>query len=320
FLKIDAGARAGAMAGAFTAVAEDALSIFYNPAGPAMSGGDQVSLAHAEWFEGLRNEHAAYTHAVSGRLSVFAGFAALLSTSLDEYDATGLRTGSYGAMDGAAGVGAAWKHREDLCFGLFAKSVYQRGAEEKAYAYAGDMGVLYNYGGEMRFGAALQNLGTSIRLHRTRFDLPRTWRAGAAYRLERMAWLSAERLKAGGSGAAAALGAEGEYAITGKETVFARLGYKSGRSRNAGSGLSAGLGLRSGSLGVDYAFSPLGDLGDAHRFTLTFKFGKTQAARPERSSVRKAAVKKKARKPAGKPRSKPRSAPAGTGDTLYLIW
>jgi hypothetical protein len=27
---------------------------------------------------------------------------------------------------------------------------------------------------------------------------------------------------------------------------------------------------------VDYAFSPFGDLGDTHRFTLTFKFGKAR--------------------------------------------
>ncbi len=322
FLKIDAGARAGAMGGAYTAVAEDALSIFYNPAGPALADRDQAALAHSEWLEGLRNEHMAYVRVVSDRVAIFTGFTALLSPRLDEYDEMGFKTGSFSAMDGAAGAGIAWKGEDNLCLGLFAKSVYQQAGSEKGYAYAGDIGALYNYREDFRFGAALQNLGTPMRLYQTRFDLPRTYRVGAAYRLKQMAWLTTEILKAGQSDTAFALGAEGEFAVTGRETVFGRLGYKSGRSKSAGSGVSAGLGIRTGSLGVDYAFSPFGDLGDAHRFTLAFRFGKIREVRQAASGGNRPAAVRKA--PVRKPRKstvKIRPAPRPKNDDqIYFTW
>jgi hypothetical protein len=323
FLKIDAGARAGAMGGAFTAVAEDALSIFYNPAGPALAERDQAALAHAEWLEGLRNEHMAYVHVVSDRVSLFTGFSALLTPRLDEYDDAGFNTGTFSAMDGAAGAGIAWKGEENLSLGLFAKTVYQQARREKAYAYAGDIGALYDYREDVRFGAAIQNLGTAMRLYRESFDLPRTYRTGAAYRLKQTAWFTAEILKAGRSDTAFALGAEGEYAVTGRETVFLRAGYKSGRSKNAGSGVSAGLGIRTGDLGVDYAFSPFGDLGDAHRFTLTFRFGKSReitapAAEVKRpSAVRKIPAKKTRRSTVNVKRPAPRPK---NDNPIYFTW
>ena len=156
-----------------------------------------------------------------------------------------------------------------------------------------------------------------------RFDLPATYRVGGAYRLKRMAWLTADVIKAGRSDTALALGAEGELRVTGSETVFCRLGYKSGRSRNAGSGVSAGLGIRTGSLGVDYAFSPFGDLGDAHRFTLNFRFGRVRAAYvappsdPLTPSVVRKAPVKKTRKPAVKFKRPP---PPAKERPIYFTW
>jgi hypothetical protein len=321
FLKIDAGARAAGMGGAFTAVADDALSLFYNPAGPALADRDQLALAHAEWLEGLRNEHAAYVHAVSDRLSLFGGFTALLVPALDAYDAAGLRTGSFSAMDGAAGAGMAWEGREDLFVGFFAKVVHQRAAAERAYAYAADLGAIYNYREDVRLGLAVQNLGTAIRLHQESFSLPLTYRAGGAYRLKDMAWFTAELQKTGQSDSALAVGAEGEYAITGRETVFVRAGYKTGRSKNAGSGLSAGLGLRTGDLGVDYAFSPFGDLGDTHRFTLTFKFGKVRAiSRPVVETKRPAARVKPPVKKSQKYKVKPKRSTKPLDNPIYFTW
>lgn len=274
FLKVEAGARAVAMGGAFAAVADDASAVFYNPAGPALLRNNEILLAHAEWIEGLRTEHAAYVHAMSAKLTLFGGLSALIVPALDEYDAAGVNTGKFSAMDGSFGVGAAYGIGPDVYIGLLAKTVYQQAATEKAYAYAGDLGLVKNYGDTVRMGLALQNIGTPIKLHTQSFDLPRTYRVGGAYRLKETAWLTAEIMKAGHSEIAAAAGAEWEHAITARETVFARAGYKTGRSANAGPGLSAGLGLRTGDIGVDYAYSPFGDLGDTHRITLNFRFGR----------------------------------------------
>ena len=129
-------------------------------------------------------------------------------------------------MDGSAGLGLALALGNDSYFGLFGKTVYQQADTQKAYAYAADLGFIRNYGETVRVGLAIQNFGTPIKLHTESFELPRTYRAGGAYRLMDRAWLTMEIMKAGHSDLAAAAGAEGEYSITRRETVFARAGYK----------------------------------------------------------------------------------------------
>ena len=283
FLKIDAGARAAAMGGAFTAVGDDASSVFYNPAGPALADKNELMLSHSEWLEGLRHEQAAYIHPVTSRLTLFTGLTALIIPPLDKLDAAGDKTGSFSAMDGAAGAGLSWAFDGGLSGGLFVKTVYQQADGRKAFAYAGDFGLVKTYGKAVRLGLAAQNLGTPMKLYNESFDLPRTYRGGAACRVGEMGWLTAEIVKAGQSDLAIAAGAEGEYPFSLNETAFARLGFRTGRSTNAGSGISAGAGLQSRNLRVDYAFSPFGDLGGTHRISLTLKFGKDRkAAAPDR--------------------------------------
>lgn len=271
FLKIDAGARAAALGGAFSAIADDASSVFHNPAGPGFMANDDLMLSHNEWIAGLKNEHFAYVHPQSERLTFFTGLNLLISPSLDKYDASGVKTGSFFAGEGALSVGAAWAFTDSFCGGLAAKGVYQQADKEKAYAYAGDLGFVKKYE-NLKLGLAVRNLGTRLKLYKESFALPLTFRGGAAYRLNDMFWFAADAFQTG-SGLIFAGGAEGELPVTPAETVYARAGYKTGRSRNAGSGISAGVGLKSGELRFDYAFAPFGDLGDSHRLTVSFKFG-----------------------------------------------
>ncbi|TPW07205.1 MAG: hypothetical protein FD129_2592, partial [bacterium] len=53
FLKVGVGARALGMGGAFTALADDASAIYWNPAGPALLVEPDVQLTHAEMFGGI---------------------------------------------------------------------------------------------------------------------------------------------------------------------------------------------------------------------------------------------------------------------------
>ena len=272
FLEIDGGARAAAMGGAFTPIADDASSVFYNPAGPASAGKPEIMLSHCQWLEGLWNDHIAYIQPVSDRLTIFTAISALAGPSLEKYNIAGDKTGSFTAIDGAFGAGAALILTKNFYAGINFKAVYEQADKEKAYAYAGDIGFIRNYD-RLRLGFAVQNIGTKMKLYRESFDLPRISRGGAAYHLTDKYWVSVEGIKIGEGETFFAGGAEGEFNLTKSEIGFIRLGYKDGRSKNTGSGIAAGVGIKSGDLSGDYAFSSFGDLGDAHRITLSFRFG-----------------------------------------------
>src|SRR5438046_9685026 len=57
FMKIPVGARAVGMGGAFVAVADDATSPFWNPAGMVYLPYKEAFLQHAEQFGSLVNHH-----------------------------------------------------------------------------------------------------------------------------------------------------------------------------------------------------------------------------------------------------------------------
>lgn len=273
FLEIDAGARGAAMGGAFTAVADDASSVFYNPAGPALVRSQELMLSHSQWLEGLWNDQISYVQPVSDKLTFFTGVAALAGPPLDKLDIAGNKTGSFMAFDGAIGLGAALVLGEDLYGGVNFKTICQQVDNGRALAYAGDVGFI-KQAKILRIGASVQNVGTKMKLYQESFDLPLTYRVGAAFRILDKYWLSAESVKIGKNGAVVSAGAEGEIPFTKTEVGYLRVGYRGGRAKNTGAGISGGIGIKAGPLYADYAFSPFGDLGDTHRLTIGFKFGK----------------------------------------------
>ncbi len=272
FLKINAGARAAAMGGAFTAISDDASSIFYNPAGPNLMESDELFFSHNQWIEELNTEHISYVYPASEKLTYFAGFSTMFSPEMNSYDTGGNKTGTFNAVDRMIGVGVSLIEKGTK-MGCFLKVITQEAYDEKGMAYAGDLGIIETYK-NFRFGLAAQNLGTKMKIYEEEFDLPVIYRGGAAYRFMDRYWFAGDIIKMGKADTAFALGAEGEFDLSQAGKAYLRLGYNSGRSKNTGSGVSAGLGFSASKFNLDYAFAPFGDLGAAHRITLALKFGK----------------------------------------------
>lgn len=272
FLKIDAGPRAAAMGGAFTAIADDASGIFYNPAGPALMRKAEVFLSHNQWIEELSFEQISYVHPVSEKLTYFAGLSALLSPMMPSYNSEGNTTGSFNSVDAMYGGGISLIEK-NIIAGCFVKMITQEAYNEKGAAYAGDIGLIGNHG-DFRIGASAQNLGGKMKLYQEEFNLPQIYRGGIAYRAQDKYWLAVEARKLGEADISYAVGTEGEFSLGSTAIAFLRLGYNSGRSKNTGPGVSAGLGLSFLKFSLDYAFSPFGDLGDTHRISLAVRFGK----------------------------------------------
>ena len=62
FLKIDVGADAAAMGGAYVAMARDASTLYWNPAAAAQVEGNSLTLSHIQWPVDIQYEYFGYIH------------------------------------------------------------------------------------------------------------------------------------------------------------------------------------------------------------------------------------------------------------------
>ncbi|OGR65077.1 MAG: hypothetical protein A2X31_07935 [Elusimicrobia bacterium GWB2_63_22] len=321
FLKLDAGARAAALAGAYCAAGDDALAVFYNPAGTALAERKEILLGHNEWLGGLRNETAAYVHPFESGLSVFGGVNALFSGEMDKYDAAGAARGSFSSREGAASAGASARLGRGYYGGLAVKGLYQSADGTSAMAWAGDAGLLKTHG-RWRLGLSASNFGGSMKLGSKAFSLPLMLRGGVSAEVVEHVRLSADAVKPGEGVLQGAFGAEAELPANPKEAFYLRAGYRTGRGANSGPGLSAGLGFRNGDLRLDYSFVPYGDLGDSHRITVAVGFGSVRLAPEEKRAYKIVAPRKPGQKKAPPARRQEKQKKAGSGgsEPVYFMW
>lgn len=109
--QVPVGARAIAMGGAFSSIADDATALFWNPAGIARIGHQEIAGAHANLFDsGIRDDFAAFV------LPLSPGHAA----AVDWYHS--------GFNDSELGFG---ENRIDLSYALRLGSMFSVGATAK---------------------------------------------------------------------------------------------------------------------------------------------------------------------------------------------
>ncbi len=300
FLKLGAGARALAMGGAFTSVC-DPYAAYWNPAGLACLPAERtLGFFHNDYFQGLGQEYLVYTAPASGgrALGVPLPSKGAWAFSLDYfyvpkdmerrsglYESDPLSPispveGKFGASDAALGVSYARPLARGWAAGLTLKAVRQSVDNYSGAAAAADLGAARSFrwrGASLRAGAAVLNLGPGIKLDRERFGLPLSFRAGLSGRLpDSGALLSADVEKPVDNYPFLALG--GEYPLTPRLAM--RAGYRlrqHGNELGGWSGFSAGAGVAFDRLSFDYAFTPFGDLGVAHRFSVQLRFGAARA-------------------------------------------
>ena len=165
FLNIGVGARALGMGGAYTALADDVNTAGWNPAGLAALSRREVGVAQPTRFGTLGAAGSYLSHG-----------------TLEGRDAQGRPTGGFSAADSvvalsyARGVSAAM-------LGGSLKFAQSRIAFASGEAVAADLGArlaLASFGpGRPLLGAAVQNLGSGMRLGDQTAPLPLTLSLGA---------------------------------------------------------------------------------------------------------------------------------------------
>lgn len=205
FLTIFPGARPNGMGTVFTAIADDALATYYNPAGLAFLEGTDISLMHANWLTGLYPdmyyEFAGVSHPISAWGGVMGwSFTYLTTGETVATDPYGNEIARFSNFDFCPLVCYATKLRKDLGIGVAAKFIYSYlcpgwivrkldpGMKGGGYgmSWAIDLSTLYKTPAKgVQLGASLQNLGPPITFVEggDKDPLPRMLRLGAAYKV-----------------------------------------------------------------------------------------------------------------------------------------
>jgi hypothetical protein len=200
------------------------------------------------------------TFAVGGQ---FLDYGELVS-----YDNSGAADGKFHPSERVFSAAWALSLGRYISIGAAGKSLMMK-LDSKGSAWAADAGMLARYS-IFTLGASVKNMNRGIRINEVKEALPRTVRAGARVELGRVALLS--DMGSGRNGSWTSAGAE--YALLtdfSESPILLRGGYTT-RADTARYNFTAGIGVREGGWGLDYALVPYGDLGLTHHLTVSFSF------------------------------------------------
>lgn len=285
FLKNGAGARAAAMGDAQAAVAADVFALHWNPAGLSRLKAPEGGFMHQQWLEGVRQQQFAAALPLRALGTVAVGVNSLSVEELNSFDAQGALVGALTSRATAFSAGWGRKLWGGLSAGAAAKLIQERIGGASGDGFAVDLGLEARPWGAAasrrpwlrRFsaGMALKNLGSGPRFDREAAPLPWEAVAGLGYAhfiSGDMLTLAADARRTEGADASFSVGAE--YWHDGFAAL--RAGWRSGA--DDGEGFRAGAGFRLRRMQVDYAWSVHGgDLQDAHRVSLSLRFGSAPA-------------------------------------------
>ncbi|RMF59608.1 MAG: hypothetical protein D6748_06025 [Calditrichaeota bacterium] len=306
FLEIGVGARALAMGGAFTALANDPTAIYWNVAGIAKLNRTGLIFNHTEWIADINFDYIAGIVPM-GRYGTVG--VSITSLSMNEMDVTTVfepeGTGqTFKANDFAVSVAYALRLTEKFAIGFNPKFIYQSIWQMSAIGFGIDIGVHYEtpfknvlLGFSMtNFGTKMQMSGDNARvlydfdphstgnndrvtalLETSRWSLPLNFKIGLLYKLidgeRQTAFITLDAQHPNNDYESVNVGVE--YVLN-KMFAF-RGGYKSMFLADSEESFTLGAGLNYPILGnillhVDFAYADFGRLENIQKFSLGIDF------------------------------------------------
>ncbi len=264
FLQLGQGARAAALGEAHVALVDDATALYWNPAGLATSEEYRFAFSHQQWFTDTRDELAhMVVPAGPGAIGISAAYSA--EPGIEQWNEENRFVGTF----------QTWSSLFALGYGITLAPAYRIGAGIKfglqnlladwVMAGACDLGFQARPLSGLGLGVSCRNLGVGWSSRHEK--LPTELALGAAYTWQNLTGTADLSLRfnsrlAGHAGV--------EYRPF--RPLALRAGYRTGptdiSTLGFWSGLTTGFGINTGILGLDYAITPYGKLGIAHRLTL----------------------------------------------------
>lgn len=274
FLQIAAGARAAALGGAYTALADDAASLMWNPAGLARVRRAELAATHTQWLQNA--DHDFLAGAIPTRWGTLGVGAVTLSVPdipkrLTDTDAA---DGSFESRDAAYSIGYGRTVGTRWSLGLSAQYIRRALDGTSAAAPAASLGAQWKTPFSfLTLGASLRNIGGDITFNEEGDPLPMTTSVGAAARFlkDRLA-LALDARSVRDQDPSFGLGMEYAPRLFKDGTGALRAGYDSAAGTAGGTGLTLGAGLGFSRWGLDVSWAPYGALGDSLRYGFRFSF------------------------------------------------
>jgi hypothetical protein len=278
FLKINLGARAVAMGGAFTGLSDDETAIYYNPAGLAGIREHRFILGYHNYFVDIQSGLAGTIFQLDDQSSLGAYASYLNYGEFDATDVQGNETGeTFGGGDLLLGAAYARNLSYNWKVGATVKFIYEKLEDYSATGGAVDLGIKYTGNRErLGLGLAVLNLGSQFSaLGDVKYDLPLSIRAGVSYRpIGLPLVLASDVVFPQDNDLDVAIGVE----YVELKPVYFRMGwssfgsnYKIQGSESSWAGFAVGAGFDVNNLHIGYALQGAADLGETHRITFTGK-------------------------------------------------
>jgi hypothetical protein len=265
------------MGGAFAGVADDAVAIYWNPAGLRFVEGSQISVNQATWPADMSYQFICYAF----RHDLFPGILGV-SWSVLQMDRMPVirefgQPSSESFDAGQMAFGFTWSGAltEDLSLGGTLRWYHLGAWEEKSEGLCGDVGLLYRIGWRgARIGVIAQNFGPENKYIDEKYPMPWIVRGGTSFEVlsfGRQSLLAAgDIVLSADRRTTVNVGAEYDFL----DTVFLRGGYKLNYDSyeyafGAGSKFKTSATSKAR---VDYAYSDMNYLGASHRISVTFIF------------------------------------------------
>jgi hypothetical protein len=279
FLNLPVGARAAGMGGAYSAIAEEASAIYWNPAGLVQIPKLSAVFMRAQYVEDISYQYAAYAHRLSYD-SVIAGSVLMTDIgSITRTDVSGNNLGAFTPRDQVVTLSYSKAILEfsdkdiDVSVGVSAKYIRSK-ILESAHSYAGDIGIMtYNFGDiPYRLAVTATNMGGGLKYADESNPLPLTLKLGGALNPFRNMLVSADVVFPKQNKPNMLLGVELATAPNELTRLCVRGGLNAQQMSDGLTGFTMGLGATLHFFSLDYAFVPMGELGTTHRISLTFDF------------------------------------------------
>jgi len=273
FLSVGSGASVLSMGGATLASGNDLAAGAWNPASLARMDALQFALTHAPLPGGATQDWVAAGGRMRGEWRWSAQALFHREAGIEGRDASNNPTGDVSASDVGVGAHLARRFGGRVDVGLGAEWVHEAldGASGSGVAFSGGVRT---EAGPLGFALAARHIGGSMNYGSARYDLPGVIAAGVSYEDPTRGLRVAADLESP-THYYRSLRLGGEWLWRGQFAL--RAGYRSELGNTDAARLSGptfGMGTGAGSVWMDYAFMPGGEVGAGeHRLGITFRPG-----------------------------------------------